>query len=101
MSAVVHGTYGSVVVVQDDFGQGEIPLTLLHRARVQAVNGDREVATVYGRPWHRDALIAADNAVESLSLVELPSCWACVDGPAIDQDHKNRPVCLTHTPMEG
>ena len=101
MSAVVHGTYGSVVVVQDDYGQGEIPLTLLHRARVQAVNGDREVATVHGRPWHRDALILADNAVEGLSLPVLPSCHECVDGPAIDVDHHDRPVCLTHTPMEG
>jgi hypothetical protein len=101
MSAVVHGSYAGAVVIEDERGQGEVPLLKLAAARRRAEHSDDEQTTVNGRTFHRDDLIFADKTWRQNGLRELPSCWVCVDGPAVNRDHRDRDVCVTHTPKEG
>lgn len=101
MTAIVHGSFQGSVVIEDEDGQGAIPLSLLRRARTLAVNNDRHYAAVYGRQYSTEALILADNTADELGLVELPPCNRCVDRAAIAADHKDRPVCFDCIPVEG
>ena len=67
-------SFGRTDGVEDEDGQGAIPLSLLHRARRLVENREPDTAVVYGRAYHRDTLIAADNA--GTSTPEVASCSA-------------------------
>ena len=98
MTAIVHGVFQGAVVIEDGHGVGTVPLEDLHNAAVRADMNHSETARVNGRLWHRDVLNAAVSAIADGAVIELDSCWACVDSPAVTTDLRDRPVCLSHAP---
>ena len=98
MTAIVHGVFQGAVVIEDGHGVGPVPLEDLHNAAVRADMNHSETARVNGRLWHRDVLNAAVSAIRDGAVVELDSCWRCVDSPAVTTDLRDRPVCLSHAP---
>ena len=98
MTAIVHGVFQGAVVIEDDNGVGTVPVSALYDLAHLANRRDAARAAWAGRSWDRDVLNAAVSAIADGAVVELDSCWACVDSAAVTTDLRDRPVCLSHAP---